>query len=1190
MRRFAVFLVLLGSCGSLLYLFVRGTVGPYLDILALAEQKPIIAPAIIQSEDVTLLVPRGPDVGQRKGEQPQQEVKVSINSKVEKFELPFYTDDEYGNPTSQVDSVLTFDELTLTIEGELEITNPRLEIYRAPDWARREENKERDPSNPAQQEPTRPVKTVISAKRGKIEKGLLSGEFWDVVRVCSQDGETITTVETDRIWCHFRKKEARTKEPVAMRSGSAAGGEPDLTVTGVGFAADVELRDFRIHRHGRIDVVERGGRFDVPLPGMKRQGGEPEGTLHLECEEELRIERLGPPVVPGDASPRRSSGTEPVERYKVTMNRNPRVVRRGREEESRLSAKRVLHFWFAASPEETAGEPAAGPAERKFRLERVRAIEDVVLVALDREKDRSSWASGDLFIWERLADGSEKATLRLGPRLEFVGTGGFGGEEKPERAGATPDKEKIAQRGDRKRSRARTVVTSRGDMVYLRPAPGAPPDQAVETATFDQEANVDRMELGRWWSYFPEKRQVLVAGRLELDFDPRKRKDDGFAGYSGGGEDKKEEKNEEGKEKKKGPRVREVRALGAVRYAGDEGLAEGDRMVWTRKTPTDSTLELSGSEPRLRLLSLKDANWVDRGPDLVAAEGKKEEENVEGDKKEPLRVDLAVACRSRMVYTRRARPEATPGEPPLPDPDDFFEAYDRVHVEKIPLGPDGKPDPQAPISTLDAAEKMVLVLAARERTAGEGKETKEGEERDATPVGGDRLKVRRFEAHREVKVSDAKGEAVGDILHYEGPAAEGGLESLVLRGHARAWSRDGYVEGEEVRYSREPGKTDEVVVGGSPGAPAVVWRPVVDPPEGHRLDPSAPPAERHFIQASERILYDRRKMEALAEGLAFCRVWAEEGEEDQVFSLKGGPSPKPAGPAGGNPATEEAKTPERSPWVLKAQEIRAAFALKERPEAKPAPDKEGAKKEGEEAEGGAAGRDRGRYEIATLEGRRDVHIYSFRKGRENREARGYRFFHDARKKESVLEADSADPNARVQVWQGEDWIRSPSVRFQDDDSGGTVLSERGGVVHFLPEDSPVDPRAPKGPVEIESRGPIEFERGAGAIRFRRDVRVRQGTAEFRCQELDATVDKESKGLTRVAGRHDVLLVSGDRSAVGDTLDWDVSGRVGELRGTPQPRVKIGGDWVSGNVIRYYLDGNRFVVDGRVVGEGSSRGR
>ncbi|MBI4615939.1 MAG: hypothetical protein HY720_20140, partial [Planctomycetes bacterium] len=66
MRRFAVFLVLLGCCGTLLYLFVRGTLGPYVEFLALAEQKPIIAPAIIQSEDVTLLLPRNPDAGQRK--------------------------------------------------------------------------------------------------------------------------------------------------------------------------------------------------------------------------------------------------------------------------------------------------------------------------------------------------------------------------------------------------------------------------------------------------------------------------------------------------------------------------------------------------------------------------------------------------------------------------------------------------------------------------------------------------------------------------------------------------------------------------------------------------------------------------------------------------------------------------------------------------------------------------------------------------------------------------------------------------------------------------------------------------------------------------------------------------------------------------------------------------------------------
>ena len=287
-------------------------------------------------------------------------------------------------------------------------------------------------------------------------------------------------------------------------------------------------------------------------------------------------------------------------------------------------------------------------------------------------------------------------------------------------------------------------------------------------------------------------------------------------------------------------------------------------------------------------------------------------------------------------------------------------------------------------------------------------------------------------------------------------------------------------------------------------------------------------------------------------------MYAAEGDEDQMFSLKG--AEKPVGPA---PRAPGAPTP----WTLKAQEIVARFS------------------ESVDAKTGEK-----KMDIEHLTGTRDVHIFSFKDGRENREARGGRFEHDAVRKISILTAAESDPNARAEVWQGKDWMKSKEIRFEDGEGGGQVTSPTGGIVQFEPkEQAAVDPRAPKGPVNITCLGPIVFDRRANRISFSRDAVVNQKPATLKCRELEAFIDPATKTITRVEGRQEVRFASESMSGEGNFFEWDVPRRRGYLTGQPQARGRgPDGRWISGDRVDFELDGQRVKV-GNPVGENPADG-
>ena len=231
MRRLILFLLYLTIGGGSLLLASQGFYGSGFRLWTAASGFRELRVVPFESEDVEIEI--GPEGS-------EGTLRATTGYRVRGVDLPLYRKDAEGRDTSDLDSLLTFDSVEVTAEGELLLENPRLVLFRQPEWIG---------EGAASAEET--VETVLSSRKGRVERGMESGRFWGEVEISSSDGRTVSVIETESIWCFFPReaerietlgRQARTDDAVRFRTGADLESDPDMVVTGVGLNANLDLR------------------------------------------------------------------------------------------------------------------------------------------------------------------------------------------------------------------------------------------------------------------------------------------------------------------------------------------------------------------------------------------------------------------------------------------------------------------------------------------------------------------------------------------------------------------------------------------------------------------------------------------------------------------------------------------------------------------------------------------------------------------------------------------------------------------------------------------------------------------------------------------------------------------------------------------------------------------------------------
>ena len=125
MRRFFLFLLYLTIGGGTLLLASQGLFGSSFRIWTAASGFRELRVVPFESEDVEIELGPGGSEGT---------LQATTGYRVRGVDLPLYRRDASGQDTNDLDSLLTFDSVEVTAEGELLLDNPRLVLDRQPEW------------------------------------------------------------------------------------------------------------------------------------------------------------------------------------------------------------------------------------------------------------------------------------------------------------------------------------------------------------------------------------------------------------------------------------------------------------------------------------------------------------------------------------------------------------------------------------------------------------------------------------------------------------------------------------------------------------------------------------------------------------------------------------------------------------------------------------------------------------------------------------------------------------------------------------------------------------------------------------------------------------------------------------------------------------------------------------------------
>ncbi len=698
--------------------------------------------------------------------------------------------------------------------GRLLVTNPTVIMW--------ELDRERKLVNRARE-------TRLVAEIGLIDTDFKACDLYRKVVLTSNHKDRVAVLQTTELRCHLQEDRISTDKPLSITFGE------DFKVLGVGLEATPKTDEMTILSNVLVRLIQRGGTMAMPFvgarkPARKSKSAKPTKKEQTEiittCDGKLFLKRV-----------------DEGRGYQVTFHRNVEVIR----------GKGRMHSQVLQLALEQIRRP--GKPSRDGKPTRQKGIDLKRMTAYDRVQmyhPTQGEMTGDFFRWERLPSQKQRSVLRGSPKLVLTGTNL-----------EVVDKEKGPQDTKKPKKKAgRTIITSTGDMVFLRNAPEQK-TQDPELAIFHDNVVLRRLVADLKQGQPLEIRANKLTLFIDVDRTPPTT-----------GTQPKQPKQE------RKARVQRCVAVGDVRVIDPNFEATGQRCNWHDLGEGDEKLVMIG-RPKLILRGVDDDNQVG----LPGAQVKAPKKSAKPAKQNS---DIEITSRGEMVMRSFKDRAFTLG---------IFD--EDVVVRQFPLSPTGQRLPDhlgADRRSTMLSDHLEIEMFRAETPAGKPRKT----------GARSRSSMRKMRAVGNVQISSAQGQATAQRLTYDKV-----LDTIVLTENVLMLSPDGSrYKGDKLTYLRAQDQMTLIATHPRRAEVHQVESPSKDAP---KTDKRA----EHLIRAPY-IFYDRKKLYIRATGGVYSRFLPRPGDEKNSFAMLG---PKKAS----QPRTPGKKVvPEQpTPWVLKGNTVEA---------------------------------------------------------------------------------------------------------------------------------------------------------------------------------------------------------------------------------------------------------------------------
>ncbi len=675
--------------------------------------------------------------------------------------------------------------------------------------------------------------TTLVAEYGLIDPDFKLADMFDYVTVTSDYKDSQGLLQTTHLRCHLQQNLITTDRTVSITWGE------DFKVIGEGLESTPKTEEMTILRNVLVSLVQREGKIAMPFTAVSRKPKTTPVTakptrptkIISTCDGKMVLKRLT-----GKA-------------YQVTLYRNVEVIRgKGRIRSQVLQ----LGFEHVRKPTPDKGKKGADKKEKGIDLRRMTAYDRVHMFHPTQGE-----AQGEFYRWERLPSRKQRSVLRGSPRLVLT--------ERAHLKVVEGDPRRKKKKSERPSDGSnRTIITSKGEMVFLR----NPPEQTTdpELAVFH-----DRVILRRMKADLKQGQPLEIrANKLTLLIDVEAPETQASA------------KQTEQPERK--ARVRRALAEGDVRVIDPSFEATGQRCNWYDLDEGDEKMVMLG-RPKLILKAVDDDEQVGL-PGATPPKGNKQppKKGQTGQAKS----DVEITSRGTMVMRSYQNRAQTRG---------IFD--EDVVVRQFPLSTTGQrlPDHEGGErrSTLLTDHLEVDLLRAAKPVV---------EIKNNSPKSGSSFTMREMRAKGNVQISSTRGQATSQELRYQKST-----DTILLTDDVLMLSPDGSrYKGDQLTYWRRQDKM--LLVASLPRWAEV--RQIEDPPKEARKGIKR---AEHLIRAPQ-ILYDRRKHYIKASNGVYCRFLPRSDKEKDSFFGMGDPPNR-------GPKDTKGKPAPRTPWVLKARQVEA---------------------------------------------------------------------------------------------------------------------------------------------------------------------------------------------------------------------------------------------------------------------------